>query len=179
LAGQLLDQAGYAERKDIGVLFLTYNEGLGHRSIAGKVARQLSEAGISLQPVEVEWDYYQKQLAQMQYSFFRVGWTADYADADDFLVHLYHSRNSGVSNYNGYYNPQVDQLLEQSRAEADQAERVRLLQKAEDLILDDAPQLWLFQRQSNKAVSPAIKHFYMNALEVVDWQRVEITPTRP
>jgi peptide/nickel transport system substrate-binding protein/oligopeptide transport system substrate-binding protein len=110
----------------------------------------------------------------MAYSLFRVGWAADYADADDFLVHLYHSANIGVSNYNGYYNPQVDELLDLSRREPDTAKRLRLLRKAEDVILDDAPYLWLFQRQRHQARGEAVSRLAPNVMETVDWYAVRL-----
>jgi peptide/nickel transport system substrate-binding protein/oligopeptide transport system substrate-binding protein len=174
MAAQLLEQAGYANRADTGPLVLTYNAGNGHRGIAGAVAEQLDELGVSLELVEVDWEYYQKQLPRMPYSFFRVGWAADYADADDFLVHLYHSRNIGLTNYNGYENAQVDHLLDQSRRETDPAQRLQYLQRAEDVILDDAPYLWLFQRQGNQALQPEVRRFTMNGMAVADWFEVSL-----
>ena len=112
------------------------------------------------------------QLPRMGYSFFQLSWRADYPDADDFLYSLYHSENIGVTNYTGFQNPQVDALLTKARATEDEAERIRLQQQAEDIILDQAPQLWLFQRTLLWLADEKLEGFRVNASGWPDWRTV-------
>jgi peptide/nickel transport system substrate-binding protein/oligopeptide transport system substrate-binding protein len=128
-----------------------------------------------VQTLALEWNYYQKQLASMSMSFFRVGWQADYPDADSFLYSLHHSTQMGLSNYCGYQNSQVDKLLNTARLQASQEdERMKLLNRAEQIIIDDAPFLWLFQKQTTKLISKQVNALEVNSLNQIDWYKVEL-----
>lgn len=174
-AQQLLGEAGYPGGQGLPLLTLSYNSDPGHQEVADAVAAQLSSLGIPVQTLALEWTYYQKQLASMSMSFFRVGWQADYPDADSFLYSLQHSNQMGISNYVGYQNPQVDKLLDQSRNQmSNQEERFKLLNRAEQIIIDDAPCLWLFQKQTAKIISKQVNALEVNSLNQIDWYKVEL-----
>lgn len=173
-ARSLLEEAGYPPDKTVPELTLTTNKGSGHLAVGNELQEQFSALGIPLQIQENDWEYYKKQLPRMGMSFFRISWLADYPDADNFLYSLFHSSNIGISNFSGYRNPQVDKLLDDSRAESNQEKRIALLQKAEEIILDDAPHLWLFQKEAAKIIGPDVKGFNMNCMEMVDWAKIEL-----
>ncbi|MGI5920746.1 MAG: ABC transporter substrate-binding protein [Syntrophomonadaceae bacterium] len=173
-AQSLLDQAGYPNGEGLPVLTLSYNSNPGHQLIAEIIAGQLAEVGIAVQLQEVDWSYYQKQLAKMDVSFFRVGWQPDYPDPDNFLYSLFHSSQMGISNYSGYRNPQVDKLINQSRMEPDTGKRLKMLNRAEQIIIDDAPCVWLFQQNSAKLLGPNVSRLEANNMDMVDWFEVEL-----
>jgi peptide/nickel transport system substrate-binding protein/oligopeptide transport system substrate-binding protein len=173
-ARNLLDEAGYPQGKGLPVLTLSYNSNPGHKLIAEEVANQLAQVGITVQLQDYEWSYYQKQLTKMDVSFFRVGWHADYPDADNFLYSLFYSSEMGLSNYSGYHNHQVDKLLDNSRKEANNDKRMKLLNRAEQIIIDDAPCIWLFQKNSAKLIGPNISRLEVNNMETIDWYKVEL-----
>ncbi|MEN6325725.1 MAG: ABC transporter substrate-binding protein [Syntrophomonas sp.] len=174
-ARKLLEQAGYSAEKPVKPLILTYNSGEGHRMVAEAVAEQLARLGIQVQLQAQEWDYYKGQLTKMNMSFFRLGWQADYPDADSFLFSLFHSSLIGISNYLGYNNPQLDKILDQSRAPGKTAEeRIELLNRAEEIVVDDAPCLWLFQKKAGKLIGKEVSSLEVNGLEMIDWAKVEL-----
>lgn len=174
-ARKLLEQAGYSAEKPVKTLILTYNSGEGHRMVAEAVAEQLARLGIQVQLQTQEWDYYKGQLTKMNMSFFRLGWQADYPDADSFLYSLFHSSLLGISNYLGYNNPQLDKILDQSRAPDKSAEeRIELLNRAEEIVVDDAPCLWLFQKKASKLIGKDVSSLEVNGLEMIDWAKVEL-----
>ncbi len=172
-AQQLLAEAGYPQGKGLRPLTLTYNRDPGHKEIAEEIARQLATQGIVLQLQENDWDYYTRQLTNKQVSFFRLGWKADYADADNFLNTLFHSDSSEGSNLTGYNNPQVDKILDASRAEYSDGEaRLMLLKRAEEIIVDDAPCLWLFQKNAIKLIGKDVRSLKLDNMEMIDWFEV-------
>ncbi|MEN6462651.1 MAG: ABC transporter substrate-binding protein [Syntrophomonas sp.] len=173
-ARNLLEEAGYPQGKGLPVLTLSYNSNPGHKLIAEAVVEQLAQMGIVLQLQEVEWSYYQKQLTTMNMSFFRIGWQPDYPDADNFLYSLFYSSQMGISNYSGYHNPQVDKLLDESRAEANTDKRLKLLNRAEQIIIDDAPCIWLFQKNCAKLIGPNVSKLNVDNMEMIDWSQVEL-----
>lgn len=174
-AKDLLAEAGYPGGEGLKPLVLAFNRDDGHRAIAEAVAQQFNQLGIDVQLQEMEWDYYKKQVNSMTLTLFRVGWHADYPDADNFLYGLYHSSNVGISNPTGYNNPQVDKILDAARAETkSQQERLKLLQRAEEIIVDDAPMLWLFQKKAAALVGTNVRQLEMDGMGMIDWFTVEL-----
>ncbi|MDD3889969.1 MAG: ABC transporter substrate-binding protein [Syntrophomonadaceae bacterium] len=174
-AKKLLEEAGYPMGEGLKPLVLTYNNDEGHTMIAGFIVDQLSQLGIEVQLQPMEWDYYKKQLGKMDIAFFRLGWHADYPDADNFLYSLFHSSKIGISNFSGYYNPQVDKILDASREEhRSHQERIKLLNRAEEIIVDDAPCLWLFQYTAERLKSPSVNGLNIDNMGMIDWYKVEL-----
>lgn len=85
------------------------------------------------------------------------GWCADYPDPENFLDILFHS-GSGF-NVAGYDNPDLDQLLEQARTEADPARRLALYHQAEAMILADNASVPLIHSVYDVLVKPYVKGF--------------------
>ncbi|MEA1960442.1 MAG: ABC transporter substrate-binding protein [Bacillota bacterium] len=174
-AEDLLAEAGYPGGQGLKPLTLTYNSGVGHQQIVAEVVRQLGEIGVVVEVQEEEWDVYKKHLSNMSVSFFRLGWVADYPDADNYLFSLFHSSKVGVSNLMGYRNPQVDRILDASRAEyRSPEERIKLMQRAEQIIIDDAPCVFLFQKKGCKLVSQNVRNLNIDCMEMIDWYQVEL-----
>jgi len=170
---QLLAEAGFPQGKGLKPLTLTYNSDPGHRQIALEVARQLGLQGITVQVQEHDWNFYTKQLTNMQLSFFRLGWRADYEDADNLLYTLFHGTATEGSNLTGYHNPQVDKLLEDSRAiYNDEGARLKMLKRAEEIIVDDAPCLWLFQKKATILIGKDVRDFQVDSLEMINWNLI-------
>jgi len=125
---------------------------------------------------ENDWDYYTKQLSNKQISFFRLGWQADYADADNFLYTLFYSSAAGGSNLTGYRNPQVDKILDASRAEyRNEDERQKLLKHAEEIIVDDAPCLWLFQKKSTILTGRDVREIKVDDMGFINWSEIALS----
>ncbi|HZK43385.1 MAG TPA: ABC transporter substrate-binding protein [Syntrophomonadaceae bacterium] len=171
----LLEEADHPMGEGLKPIIITYNNDEGHKMIAESIAQQLMELGLQVNIQAMDWEYYKKQLGKMEIDCFRLGWYADYPDADSFLYSLYHSSKIGISNYSNYHNPQVDKILDASRAEnKSQQERIKLLKRAEEIIVDDAPNLWLFQKQANKLISKDINKLEVNSMGMLNWHEIEL-----
>lgn len=174
-ARQLLAEMECPEGEGLKTITFSYNRGEGHQMVAEAIVQQLSPLGISIQLQPMEWEYYKKQMQQSALTFFRIGWAADYPDADSFLYGLFHSSMAGRGNYTGYHNPQVDKLLDAARAEIkSNEERLKLLKRAEEIIVDDAPFLWLLQRKSAAITGPQTRGLTINSLGMIDWRLIEL-----
>ena len=172
---QLLADAGYPGGEGLKPLTLTVNNDPGHRQVALEVARQLGLQGITVQVQVQDWSYYTKQITNMRLGFFRLGWKADYADGDNFLYTLFHSSTAG-SNLVGYNNPQVNKLLDDARAQyGDEGARIKLLKRAEEIVVDDAPCLWLFQKKSTVLLGQDVRDFQIDCMERVNWAEMGVS----
>ena len=94
--------------------------------------------GIEVEVLQTEWATYLQDQHEGRFQMYGgSGWVADYPDPENFLDVLLHSKS--VDNHTNYSNLEVDDLLEQARTEQDQAKRFDLYNRAEKLIVADAP----------------------------------------
>ncbi|TKT69618.1 ABC transporter substrate-binding protein [Aquamicrobium sp. LC103] len=73
------------------------------------------------------------------YSIFQ---SANYADPDNTAFAGYHSSRNGQWQNPVYSNPEVDKLIEDARAEGDPAKRATLYRKFQEVVIDDAPDIF-------------------------------------
>jgi oligopeptide transport system substrate-binding protein len=157
-ARQLLAQAGYENGRGLPPLTLYYNTGLVNRQIAEFVQGAFREVGVTIALRELDWPAYLNLVDRGDASLFRLGWLADYPDPENFLTVLFHSRNMGSKgNLSRYANPRVDALLDRADATLDPAERTRFYREAEQMILDDAPWLFLHYYSTDVLIQPWVK----------------------
>lgn len=174
-AKKLLEEAGYPEGKGLSPLVLAYNMDEGHSMIAESIAHQLGKIGIPVKIRPLDWGEFKKKLKERDLVLFRLGWYADYPDADSFLYSMFHSRMIGITNYSGYYNPQVDRLLNAARAEVkSNQERIKLLRRAEDIITDDAACLFLFQHRAFALKGKEVNNLELDSMGMLNWNEIEL-----
>jgi peptide/nickel transport system substrate-binding protein/oligopeptide transport system substrate-binding protein len=51
---------------------------------------------------------------------------------------------------------------------------LKLLQRAEEIIVDDAPMLWLFQKKATALTGKHVRHLQMDGMGLIDWHKVEL-----
>ena len=71
-------------------------------------------------------------------------------DPSEYLHQYFHT---GVTKRLEFSNLEVDAALDAEQAAFDSAERVRLLQRAMSVLMEEAPAVWLFQYQGIQGVS--------------------------
>lgn len=148
-AKQLMREAGYPNGFETT---LQVNQNVLHKAVAEAIQAQVAELGIKMNIRIVDWGVHLDTLANGQFSMFRMGWVVDYLDPDNFLYVNLHSSNIGEKgNYARYSNAEADKLMAEARIATDPAKRIELYQKAEQIIVDDAPWLFLFYYYNNLA----------------------------
>lgn len=74
---------------------------------------------------------------------YATGWYADYPDPDSFLYFLFYSKGGDALELK-YSNPEMDELVERGRRSLDVEERIKIYQRAEDIVIEDAPCILLY-----------------------------------
>ncbi len=82
-------------------------------------------------------------------------------------------------NSTGYNNPEVDRLLEQARSERDAIERVVLYQRAEQIIVNDAPWIPLLFGDNYWLTKPYVRDLIYPPLIVPRYKYASLTPDAP
>ena len=98
--------------------------------------------GVEVRLEGVEWQEYYVRLDAGDYGQLLLeGWCADYPDPENFLEALFHS--SSAQNHAYYASAEFDGLVEAARVETDLVQRFDLYRQAEQLLLDEAPAVFL------------------------------------
>ncbi len=82
-------------------------------------------------------------------------WIADYDDPDNFTHNLFHSVNGRLRTY--FSSPEMDQLLDEARAEPRAAAREALYRRIEHSLLDPGILVPLFHDVAYRIASPAVR----------------------
>ncbi|MBI2853063.1 MAG: peptide ABC transporter substrate-binding protein [Chloroflexi bacterium] len=160
-AKQLLAESKYgANMANFPRITLTAPGALGSAvglDLEAMLAMWRENLGIQIEVQQVEFATFLGDVDARRLQMWELGWVADYPDPQNFLDILFHSKS--VNNQTGYSNPEVDQLLEQARTEADEAKRLDLYRQAEDLIIKDAP--WILtwhEAERYRLIKPKVKN---------------------
>ena len=126
-------------------------------------ARELSEAfreiGFLIKPVNKTMAEYIEMNRKAETDLSIGRWGADYPDADTFVYGVLHSTAGNMGRY--VQRSDLDQLIEQARAETDPRVRHSLYRTIEELIAKDALLLPLFHDQVYAFARPEVGGFDM------------------
>ncbi|MEX0818944.1 MAG: peptide ABC transporter substrate-binding protein, partial [Pirellulaceae bacterium] len=151
---------------------ITYNTNDTHRAIA-EVIQQMwkNNLGIEVNLKNLEWNSYLDAQHTMQYSVCRAGWVPDYPDANTFIDMWV---TGGENNETGWSNARYDLLVQQAAAEPDPEKRLRRMEEAEAILMDELPIVPIYYYTGKNLVSPKVKGFFHNALEKYPIQLMRI-----
>ena len=136
-----LADLGLASAADLK-LQLGYNANADHEPTISYFQDQWStNLGVEVEPVSLEWSSYLTRLNEDPFDIFRLGWGADYPHPNNFLTDLF-TCSSGNNNMQ-YCNEQFDEYMRQAAVEPDLAKQVAIYNTAQELLVDDAPVIFI------------------------------------
>jgi ABC-type transport system substrate-binding protein len=104
-------------------------------------------------------------------------WYQDYPDPSNFLSSLLDGRRiveaNGV-NIAFYNNPAVNELLDQGAADLDAATRLNFYQRAEELVVKDAPWIFLFHPTMCRMMQPWVRGSELHPIWPFRFERMRI-----
>lgn len=162
-AKRLYQEAGYGENNH-PIVTIRYNTSEGHKDIATTIGSfWKSVLGVKVELVNEEWKVFLRNVKEKKKTqAYRSGWIGDYNDANTFLELM----GSGFGlNGTGYNNPVYDQLLKSAALEADPAKRRQLLQRAEQVLLEDQPVIPIYFYVKKSLVKPWVKGMVGNVMD--------------
>lgn len=119
----------------------------------------MRKIGVDISPQYSHFPAFLERLDRRQVQLYRLGWIADYPDAENFLQLFYGANQSPGPNHSNYVNPDFDQLYEKARVMPDSPERTILYQQMADLILEDCPWILTHYRLSYSLSYAWLKNF--------------------
>ena len=168
---QLLEEAGYPNGTGLPVIKLltipVYAE------FATYIASELQQIGIKIQVETVQKSLLLEETAKSDALFFRGSWIADYPDAENYLS-VFYGKNPAPPNYTRYKNAQFDKLYEQALAEKNDSLRIKIYQRADQLMIKDAPVVPLWYDMVIRLVKPYVKNLIPNSLNLLELRKVRL-----
>jgi oligopeptide transport system substrate-binding protein len=135
-AKKYLADAGYPGGKGLPEVTLMFNTSEAHSKIAQAIQQMWKEnLGVEVNVVNQEWKVYLQTLTEDAPQIFRLGWGADYADANNFVYEVFHSTDS--DNNIKWSNAEFDRTVEQAARESDPVKRYELYKRAEQILCEE------------------------------------------
>jgi len=128
--------------------------------IAEVIQSYIRNVGMKVKIKQLEWSAYKEAINRGEPDMFYLSWWADYPDPENFLFPLFHSANHGAAgNRTRYTNFTVNALVEKGQQTMDRKNRDLFYKKAEELIVADAPWVFLWHRTDFIIRQPWIKDY--------------------
>lgn len=155
LARELLEEAGYGPDNPLEFTY-TFRATGDNPRIAPVVQQdwQLIADWVDVDIQVVETQIHYSNLRSADYELGDGGWIGDYNDAYNFLFLA--ETDSVPMNYSRWSNEQYDTLVAQANRTADAEERGRMLQEAEQIMLDDMPYIPIVYYVNKSLVNPRV-----------------------
>ncbi|MGY6647803.1 ABC transporter substrate-binding protein [Wenyingzhuangia sp. IMCC45574] len=137
------------------------------------VQRELQGIGLTIKIEILPSPVLRQKKANGKLPTFRVGWIADYPDAENFLS-LFYSKNFSPKgpNYCHYKNEVYDELYEASLATTDPKARGVLYKKMDSIILADVPVVSMFYDEIVRFKHKNVKGLTTNPTNILTLKKV-------
>lgn len=126
---------------------LKYNTNQGHQKIAEAIQQMWKQnLGVEVKLTNEEWKVYLDSIDHGKFQVGRMGWIGDYIDAMTFMDLFV---TGGGNNYSKWSNKKYDALIAKAQSTNDQAERVKAMQEAEKILMEEMPiaPIYFYTRQ--------------------------------
>ena len=108
-----------------------------------------------------DWGIYLENYLEGKFPMYMLGWSADFADPDNFISSFFNEANAQGF---GYDNPELFGLIADAQQAGSLDERDALYQQIAQILHDDLPALPFVNPRTLNGVWNNVQGFYPNAL---------------
>jgi peptide/nickel transport system substrate-binding protein len=168
-ARALLAEAGYPD----GGFTIPYTYETGYfwkRPLGELFQANMADLGITVDIQELSPTAWADLLSNPETANHAFGlvWWPTLKTPYDFMFPLFATGAQGTAGYNwGYFsNPDLDALLEAGTVEPDEAKRMEIYGKAQDLLVDEAPALYVYEKHYRLPMRNTVQGFVFNGMYI-------------
>ncbi len=173
-ARQLLKEAGFEGGKGLPPVEILFNTSENHKLVAEAVQEMWRrELGVDARLVNQEQKVVLAARRAGDYHVLRSNWIGDYIDPSTFLDIF---RTDSGNNYTGWGHPDYDAALFAAARTSDPAARLALFQKAEALLLEQAPIIPIYWFTHTFLKQPSVKGWNPTLLDHHPYKHVWLEP---
>jgi peptide/nickel transport system substrate-binding protein len=169
-ARTLLKEAGFPNGTGLSQITLLTNK--DYQDLCTFITRQWEDLGIKVQVEIVESATLRQMMSKGQAPFFRGSWIADYPDAESYFA-MFYSKNPAPPNYTSFSNSAFDQLYENALEENDDSKRYDLYHKMDQIIVEEAPVVFLFYDETALFAQKNITGLSINSINLLSLKKVK------
>jgi peptide/nickel transport system substrate-binding protein len=172
--------AGFPNGKGFPKITLQINSGGGrNEKVAEAVTTMLRDhLNVDVTIAQSLWAQHTENLESAKYQFWRLAWIADYPDAENFL-NLFYGRHvppklteKAYINSFRFKNATYDKLFEEALATEDFVKRSEKYIQLDQILIDEAPVLFLFYTQNKRLLQPYVRNLPANGMEYRNYREV-------
>jgi len=166
----LLAEAGYPDGKGIQPITIFTNQ--DYVDITTFVAKEWEKIGVPTDIELMESAVLRAGMRKASIPLFRASWIADYPDGESFLC-MFYSKNPAPPNYTRFSNSRFDELYEAALKETEDEKRFELYWKMEEILVDEAPVIFLFYDETAVFTTKNISGLSKNALNLLEVKQLQ------
>jgi oligopeptide transport system substrate-binding protein len=166
----LLEEAGFPNGK--GLPEISLNTSNDYADVCTFLANEWSKIGIKVNIDILEAATLREMMTKGQATFFRASWIADYPDAESFLG-VFYGKNPAPPNYTRFQNATYDELYEKALLENDDQKRYAIYHKMDNILLEEAPVIFLFYDEVASFTPKYVSGLSKNAMNLLTVKRVK------
>ena len=171
-ARRLLAEAGFPNGRDLPPVEILFNSSENHKLTAEAIQQMWrKELNVRAELVNQEEKVYFDSRRQMNYQVIRSTWIGDYNDPNSFLDLWV---TGGGNNMTGWSNPEYDRLIAEAGRTGDHAARLAAFQKAEAILLEEAPILPVYFYTHAFLIRPNVKGWHPTILDHHPYKHVRL-----
>lgn len=171
-AQELLDEAGV---EDLTINLMVNDDNPERVDVALWLQESLSTLGITVNVEQVEWGAYLAATGAGEHDMFILGWSNSTGDPDNGIAPLFHSDNIGdTGNRSFYNNPELDSILDEARQSTEESEREQLYMDAQQILVDDAPAIFIRHGENLNAHGNHVEGFQGDAYNIFDFRETSM-----
>ena len=171
-AQELMEEAGYEDGFDISIVT---NDAPERVDVAIYLQEALQQINVNATVDQIEWGAYLEETGTGDHDIFILGWPNPTGDPDQSVWPLFHSSMEGSQGNRTFLdNPEVDELLEAGRTTIDYGEREEIYNDLQELLVDEAPMIYMRQALSMNAQRGEVEGLYINNFNKPDFRNVTL-----
>ena len=121
-----------------------------------KLVTMFGDVGVRIKLEPMTHDAFEAKRRQSgRPVLYSTGWYADFPDPDNFFYVLFHSKGGDALDLR-YANPKLDQIIDKARRSMDMDERSELYYEAEEIVIDEAPCVFLYHSWGRVPFTPDV-----------------------
>lgn len=173
-ARALLAEAGFPGGRGFPRLDIQMNtDAVNSKVLEAIQAMWRRELGIEITLSNADFRVYLDNMRTLSYDLSRARWVGDYNDPNTYLDMFV---TNGGNNQTGWSNAEYDRLIAEAGRTADPAARFELFQRAEALLLDEAPVAPVFFGARTYLIHPSVQGWVPSLLGIHRYQTIRLQP---
>ncbi len=145
-----------------------------HLQLATILKDQWAKIGVTVEIVQLEKGLYNSQLRDGASMAWWGGWTNDMSDPTEVANSKLRGNNSSHASFTQYNNDMVNSLIDQADQEQDVTKRGALYQQIQQIVLDDAPQVYICYPPATAAWQTYVTGFNIESLDFYRSEEVRV-----